>query len=37
VRHAALLLGFAWSAALHAAMPEDGLSAVFQAIESNQP
>jgi murein L,D-transpeptidase YafK len=37
VRHAALLLAFAWSAALHAAMPEDGLSAVFQAIEANQP
>ncbi len=32
-----LLLAFLCSAAAHAATPEDGLSAVFQAIEDNQP
>lgn len=37
MRRFPLLLAFAWTAAAHAAMPEDGLSAVFQAIEANQP
>ena len=35
MRRFALLLALAWAAAAHAAMPEDGLSAVFQAIEAN--
>lgn len=37
MKRLALLGAVLWAAAAHAAMPDDGLSAVFQAIEADQP